>query len=99
MDTDDKPSNCVPDAEKDHENLYDVITKLNVFMRTWEVDRSPHIPLVNYDISKILMQIESQFNMVFSNKTINLRMDPYQYQVEINPNVNFAISCYAERVV
>ena len=23
-------------------------------------------------------------------------MDPYQYRVEINPNVNFAIACYAE---
>ena len=37
--------------------------------------------------------------MVFSNKTINLRMDPYQYRVEINPNVNFAIACYAERSI
>ena len=33
--------------------------------------------------------------MVFSNKTIDLRQDPYQYRVEINPNVTFAIACYA----
>ena len=37
--------------------------------------------------------------MVFTNKTINLRMDLYQYRVEINPNVNFAIACYAERSI
>ena len=37
--------------------------------------------------------------MVYINKTINLRIDPYQYQVEINPNVNFAIACYAERSI
>ena len=37
--------------------------------------------------------------MVFSNKTINLRMDPYQYQVKINPNVTFAIACYAEHSI
>ena len=23
-------------------------------------------------------------------------MNPYQYRVKINPNVNFAIACYAE---
>ena len=34
--------------------------------------------------------------MVFSKETINLRMDPYQYRVDINPNVTFAIACYAE---
>ena len=34
--------------------------------------------------------------MVFTNKTINLSMDPYQYRVEIN---NFAIACYAERSI
>ena len=26
-------------------------------------------------------------------------MDPFQYRVEINPNVNFAIACYAESSV
>ena len=26
-------------------------------------------------------------------------MDPYQYRVEINPNVNFAIACYADRSI
>ena len=37
--------------------------------------------------------------MVYTNKTFNLKMDPYQYRVEINPNVNFAISCYAQRSI
>ena len=37
--------------------------------------------------------------MVFTNKTINLSMDPYQCRVEINPNVNFGIACYAERFI
>ena len=26
-------------------------------------------------------------------------MDPYQYRVEINPNVTFAIACYAEHTI
>ena len=95
----DKPSNFVPDAAKDQQDLYDVIMKVNVFIRTWEVDRGAQIPRGNYDISKILELIERQFHMVFSNKTINLRMDPYQYRVEINPNVTFAIACYAEHSI
>ena len=37
--------------------------------------------------------------MVFTIKTINLRMNHYQYRVEINSNVNFAIACYAERFI
>ena len=37
--------------------------------------------------------------MVFTDKTFNLRINPYQYRVEINPNVNFAIACYAERFI
>ena len=77
MDTVDEPSNFVPDAEKDQQDLYDVITKVNMFIRTWEVDRGAHIPRFNYDISKILELIESQFHMVFTNKTINLRINPY----------------------
>ena len=35
----------------------------------------------------------------FQQKIINLKMDFYQYQIEINPNVNFAIACYAERSI
>ena len=35
----DKPSNFVPDAEQDQQDQYDVITKVNVFIWTWEVDR------------------------------------------------------------
>ena len=73
FDTEDKPSNFVPDAEKDQQDLYDVITKVNVFSRTWEVDRGAQIPRVNYDISKILELIGSQFHMVSRNKTNNLR--------------------------
>ena len=37
--------------------------------------------------------------MVFSNKTLNLRINPYQYRVEINPNVPFAIACYAKHSI
>ena len=37
--------------------------------------------------------------MVFTNKTINLRIDPDQNRVEINPNVNFSIACYAKRFI
>ena len=98
-DTEDEPSNFVPDAVKDQQDLYNVITKINVFIRTWEVDRGAKIPRGIYDISKILELIERQFHMVLSNTTINLRMDPYQYRVEINPNVTFAIVCYAEHSI
>ena len=99
LDTEDEPSNFVPDAEKDQQNLYDVITNVNMVIRTWEVDRGAKIPRGNYDISKILQLIENQFHMVFTNKTINLSMDHYQYRVKIDPNVNFAIACYAERSI
>ena len=50
-------------------------------MRTWKVNRGAQISRGNYDISKILELIESQFHMVFTNKTINLKIDPYQYRV------------------
>ena len=70
-----------------------------MFIRTLEVYRGAQIPRGNYDISKILELIESQFHMMFTNKTINLKMDTYQYRVEINPNVNFAIACYEERSI
>ena len=70
-----------------------------MFIRTWEVDRGAQIPRGNYDILKTLELIESQLYMVFSNKNINLRMDQYQYRVEINPNVTFAIACYAEHSI
>ena len=70
-----------------------------MFIRTWELDRGAQIPGGNYDISKILELIESQFYMVFSNKTTDLSMDPYQYRVKINLNVTFAIACYAEHSI
>ena len=77
LDTKDKPSNFVPDAEKDKQYQYDVITKVNVFIRTLEVYCGPQISRGNYDISKILGLVENQFQMVITNNTINLRMDPY----------------------
>ena len=99
LDTDDEPLIFVPNAEKDEQDLYDVITKVNVFMIIWKVDRGPQIPRGNYAILKISEVIESQFYMIFTNWTINLRMDFYQYRVEINLNVNFAIVCYVERSI
>ena len=59
LDTEDEPSNFVPDAEKDQKDLYDVLTKVNVFIKTWEVKCGVKIPWGNYDISKILELIES----------------------------------------
>ena len=70
LDTEDEPSNFVPDAANDQQDLYDVITKVNVFIKTWEVDRGAQIPRGNYDISKILKLIESQFHIVFSKKLL-----------------------------
>ena len=61
FDTEDEPSNFVPDSEKDQQDLYDVISNVNVFIRMWEVDRGAQIPRGNYNISKILELIESQF--------------------------------------
>ena len=34
-----------------------------------------------------------------NNKKCNLNFDIYQYCVEINPNVKFAIACYPEQSV
>ena len=34
-----------------------------------------------------------------SLKTTNLKLNPYQYRVEINPNVMFANACLAERSI
>ena len=50
----DELSNFVPDAEKYQQDLYNVITKVNVFINTVEVDRGAQIPRGNYNISKIL---------------------------------------------
>ena len=36
---------------------------------------------------------------MFSNKTINPKLDSYQYRVEIDPNVQFAIACFADRSI
>ena len=52
FDMEDEPSNLAHDAEKNQNNLYDVKTKVNVFIRTWEVDRGDKISRGKYDISK-----------------------------------------------
>ena len=78
-------SEFAPENKKDQTDLYDLILTQAQF-RVWVVDRVPQIPRGNYDISKILELIETQFNLVFTNKTINLKSDSYQYCVEINPN-------------
>ena len=93
--TEDEPSNFVPAAKK-QQDLYDVITKVNVFSKTWKIDRGAQIPQGNYYMWKIFKLIKSQFNMVYINKTINIKINPYQYRVVINSNVNFAIACYTE---
>ena len=49
-----------PENEKDPTDLYDRISKQAQF-RGWVVDRAPQIPRGNYDISKILELIETQF--------------------------------------
>ena len=67
-----------------------------MLIRTWEVDCEPRNPRNNYDISKILKLIKIQFHMVVTNKTFNLKINPYQYHIEINPNVYFAIARYAK---
>ena len=89
----------MPDREKNKQDLYDVIMKVNMFIYTWKVYSKEQIPRGNFDISQILELIEGHFHMVFGNKTINQRMNPFQYRVEINQNVNLAIACYAERSI
>ena len=73
-------SEFAPENEKDQTDLYDRISKQAQF-RGWVVDRAPQIPWDNYDISKILKLIENQFKLVFSNTTIHLKIDSYQYRV------------------
>ena len=88
----------MPKNEKDQTDLHDLISKQAQF-RGWVIDRAPQILWGNYDISKILELIETQFNLVFSNITINLKIDFYQYRVLINFTEQFAIACYAERSI
>ena len=66
-------------------------------MRTygWMVDRAPQIPRGNYNISKILLLIKNRFNLVFSNRSFNLKIYSDQYRVAIIPNGHVAIACYA----
>ena len=87
-----------PENKKYQTDFYDLISKQAQF-RGWVVDCAPQISQGKYDISKILELIETQFNFLFSNKTINLNIDSYQYRLEINPIEQFAIACYAERSI
>ena len=62
------------------------------------VVRGPKIERGNKDIWKILDLLDFQFQLSFGNNNkSNLNFDIYQYLVEINPNVKFAIACYSER--
>ena len=54
-------SEFAPENKKDKTDIYDFISKQSQF-RGWVVDGAPQIPLVNYDISKILELITTQFN-------------------------------------
>ena len=63
------------------------------------VARSPQIRRGNYDIITIVNHIELQFKLAFKNNIINLKFNRDEYQVELIPNVKFAIAFYAERSV
>ena len=94
--------NFQPDNQKDQRELYDVMktyTQGGAFADQWEVIHGSDIPLGNYEISKILELIETQFTTGFNNKTINLKIIPYQYRVEKNPNETFMIACYANHSI
>ena len=73
----------MPDAEKYQQDIYNVISKVNVFFKTWEVDPGAKIPRGRDYISKILELKDNQFHMVNSNKPISLQMEHYQYRVKI----------------
>ena len=64
----------MPENEEDQTNLYSFIFKQAQF-RGWVINRAPQIPRGNYDISKTFELIETQFYLVFSNKTINLKIN------------------------
>ena len=99
---DEEEYNFQPDNTKDQRDLYDVMNTYNQrgdFTERWEVIHGADIPFGNYEISKILELIKTQFNMVLSNKTINLKINQYQYRVEINPNETFMITCYADHSI
>ena len=76
-------SKFAPKNKTDQTNIDDRILKQAQF-RGWAVDRAPQIPRGNYDISKILELIKTKCHSIFSNKTINLKIDFYQSCVEIN---------------
>ena len=64
------------------------------------VERGPKIARGYYNISRILYLLDFPFQLVFGmNNKSNLNFDIYQYRVEINTNVKFAIACYSERSV
>ena len=54
----------------------------------------------NYDISKLLDLLNSQFPFAFGNTDkSNLNFDNHQCRVKINPNVQFVIVCYSEQSI
>ena len=87
-----------PSAEREDKDLNDGIVTQTEF-ENWVVARGPLIRRGNYDITTIVNHIEIQFQMAFKNKNINLKFNLDEYRVELNPNVKFAIACYAEHSV
>ena len=65
---------------KRKQDLYDVMInqiKAKNFVHQWNFVCGSDIPLGNYEISKIIELIETQFYLVFScNNIINLKFNP-----------------------
>ena len=80
--------------EKDQTDLDEFISKQSQ-IRGRIIDCAPQISRGNYYISKILELIETSLIWCLTIK--HLKIDSYQYRVEINPNKHFAIDCYADR--
>ena len=96
---DETKSEFKPRPIYDEVEIYNIVTKLPEF-QGWVVERGLKIARGNYDISKILDLLYFQFQLAFvNNNKSNLNFDIYQYRVEINYNVKFAIACYSERSV
>ena len=69
-------SELEPENTKDQTDLYYLISKQTQF-RGWMVHRTPQIPRGKYDIITILELVKTQFHLLFSNKTIDLKIDSY----------------------
>ena len=96
---DETKSEFEPRPIYDEVEIYNIVIKLPEF-QGWVVERGPKLARGNYDISRILDLLDFQFQLSLGmNNKSNLKFDIYQYRVEINPNVKFAIACYSERSV